>query len=214
MVDLLDEVREELKDERALDFIKKNGSFILILMVVCIIGASLKLWWNDYQENRYHKAGGEFISGILKMRAYKPDDAVKKFEDLFTNDNTNYAALAGLNVGSYADFKKDFTKSSTVFKTVSDNSSFDHSFKDMAKFLQIKSALSNNGDKQELAAELEKYVKDGGIYKYSALELLGTVYLNLGEKGKAKETFNIVITDAGVPDSLRNRVSTLLVLTN
>ncbi len=214
MVDILDEVREELKDERALNFIKQHGKFILTLMVACIIGASLKIWWNDYQENKAHKAGGDFITAILKMRAYKPDEAVKKFESLFSNDSTNYAAFAGLNVASYSDFKKDYAKSSVIYNSVSENNDFDKSVRDLARFLAIKSKISSNGDKQELASELEKYISENGIYKYSSLEILGSIYLDLGNKAKAKEIFNTALTDAQTPDSIRNRISTLIVLTN
>ncbi len=214
MVDLLDEVREELKDERALNFIKKHGKFILGLMVACIIGASLKIWWDDYKENVAHKAGGDFITAILKMRAYKPDEAVKKFESLFSTDSTNYAAFAGLNVASYADFKKDYAKSSVVYNSISENSDFDQSVRDMAKFLAIKSKVSSNYDNQKLASELEQYISENGIYKFSALELLGSIYLDMGDKDKAKQTFEIALTDAQIPESIRNRVTTLVVLTN
>lgn len=211
MVDLLDEVRDELKDERALQFIKQNGTFILILMVVSIFGVALKLWWNDYQENKAYQAGGEYMSAIMKMRAYKPDEASKKFEDLFATNNTNYGALAGLNAGSYAEFKKDFEKSYMIYKNISENSSYDKSLRDLSKYLELKAALAKN--KENVATELENYSKEG-IYKFSALELLGTYYLQNGNKEKAKEAFNTIITDPETPPTLRKRVSTLLVMTN
>ncbi len=211
MVDLLDEVRDELKDERALQFIKQHGTFILVLMVVSIFGAALKLWWNDYQENKAYHAGGEYMSAIMKMRAYKPEEAVKKFEELFTTNNTNYGALAGLNAGSYSDFKKDYDKSYMIYKNVSENSSYDKSLRDLSKYLELKTALSTN--KEEAIAGFEKYTQEG-IYKFSALELLGTYYLQQGNKEKAKEAFNTILTDPESPTSLKKRVGTLLVMTN
>ncbi len=211
MVDLLDEVRDELKDEKALNFIKQNGKFILILMVVTIFGAALKLWWMDYQENKSFHAGGEYMSAIMKMRAYKPDEAVKKFEELFTSNNTNYAALAGLNAGSYADFKKDYEKSYSIYKNVSENSNYDKSLRDLSKYLELKAALAKNDN--DSIAGFESYVKDG-IYKFSALELLGTYYLQNGDKAKAKEAFSVILTDPESPQTLKKRVGTLMVMTN
>lgn len=210
MVDLLDEVREELKDERVLNYIKKRGPFILTLMVVFIIGATLKLWWTQYNENKAYEAGGGYITALIKMRAYNPDGAVKKFEEVYESGSTNYAALAGLNVGSYYEYKKDYNKSSGIFEAISDASAYDRSLQDISQLYYLKASISKGDNKKDIINKLEKYLSNSGIYKYSAQELLAFTLLENGEKDKALEQYSILATDSDTPYTIRERANTML----
>jgi len=213
MVDLLDEVKEDLKEEQLKEYIKKRGPFILGLMTIFIIGAILKLWWLDYQSNKSYKDGSEYLTATYKMRSYSPEKAIQKFESLFNNGSTNYAAMAGIHVGSYYEYKKDYDKASTSFEDVV-NGGYDKSFEDLAKFHSLKLASDNTDDLEAAISSMEDYINNDGIYKYSAQDILVALYIKSGNLQKAKDTINLIVTDINAPASIRERASSMATLTN
>ena len=73
MVDLLDEVRADLKEEQTVGLLKKYGTFTVVIMGFILFAMTGNLWWKSYQESKIHREGGDFLVSALKMRANKLD---------------------------------------------------------------------------------------------------------------------------------------------
>lgn len=211
MVDLLDEVRDDLKDEQVFYLIKKYSSFVFTLMAAVIIGVALKLWWLSYNENKSYKEGGDFVTALMKIQSRNTADGIKLFQQLATSGSTNYAALAELHVAAYNLHNNDVEKALTEYGTVSGNSSYADALRQYSLIMQIKGELNKSkADKAKLRDQLDSYLKRDGIFKYTAMELLAMLYIEMGDNVKARAQL-IAIKDAPeAPVNMKDRAGQII----
>lgn len=211
MVDLLDEVQDDLKQEQTIGLIKKYGTYTIFFMAVILLVTTGNLWWKNFQESRIHKEGGEFLISSLKLRANKLEDAMKEFKVLAHDGQTAYAVLANINAASFEQAKKEYEQAASSYKGVMEHSNTPKLLSEYAELMYLKAKLSSdNANKQELLKQLQAFAKDKQTFKFSALELLAALQIELGLKTEAKQTTDLLLTDQHVPGSIKMRTEQLV----
>lgn len=213
MVDLLDEVRDDLKDEQVFRLIKKYSSFVFTLMAAIIIGVALKLWWLSYNENKSYKEGGDFITALMKVQSRNTTDGIKMFDELANSGSTNYAALAGLHVAAYNLHNQQSDKAIARYGALYDNSKYADILRQYSLLMQIKGELNKAGaDKVKLRDQLNAYLKKDAVFKYTATELLAMLYIDAGEDDKARAELVVIKDATEAPVTMRERAEQMLQL--
>lgn len=210
-MDIIDEVKQELSEENVHRLIKKYSPLIFGMMVAIIIGITAGLWWKSYRADKIHQDGGQYLKAILEMKTYKPDEAIKTFETI-ANNNTTYGVFAGLNIGAFKYFKKDYAESQKWYSGISDNSSNEQSFRELAELMKIKAMIANDANAELSIKALETYIKHNPTYKNSAEELLAMLYIQNNKPEKANEVLNLLVTDTTAPNTIKERAEQLLAL--
>jgi len=211
MVDLLDEVKEDIKHEQTLNLVKKYFPFALGLMAALIIGVSINLWWNSYKLNKAHKYGGEYIKAIIELRNNKLDNAQVSFSRLADDKSTNYSALAAINAASIASMSKDYQKAIQLYDMVVNNSSFGQVFRDYCEFQAVSlKYVSGQVDYKTTISELQTLRKNNNIFKYSILELIGNLALENNDNQQAMEAFGLITLDPDATSTIKSRVQSLI----
>ena len=143
MVDLLDEVKQELKEEQFLKLAKTLAPYVLSIMVAIIIVVSAKLWWVDYRNDKIFRAGADYQMAILKMRARNVDEAEQWFKTVIDSNGTVYTSLSQLTLAALQDFKGQHDNASTLYKAAMEKSNKSTIFYDLAKYLELKAEANN-----------------------------------------------------------------------
>jgi hypothetical protein len=210
MVDLLDEIRDDLKDEKVLNSIKKYSGYVFALLAVIITSVALKMWWLSYKENQAYQEGAEFIVALKKVHAAKVDEAVVDFEKLANHGHTSYAALAKLHLASYYLQKKDTPKAEKFYSELNSRSTA-KVFKDYAELMQAKMVLSaTQPEYGKVQKNLKTYIDGKPIFKYSALEMLAIAQFRLNEKSEAIKILNLLSGDLDTPETIKSRALNIL----
>lgn len=211
MVDLLDEVRADLKQEQTMGLIKKYGTYTIVVMGFILFAMTGNLWWKSYQESKIYKEGGEFLVAVLKMRANKLDEAINELKILANDGQTTYGALANLNIASFQQAKKEYDKAAASYKLVMDYANTPHLLAEYSELMYLKARLSNSADnKLELLKHLKTFVQNKSTFKPSALEILAALQIELNLMQEAKETLNHLSTDTNIPATMKARVEQLM----
>ena len=210
MVDLLDEVRADLKEEQTVSLLKKYGTFTVVIMGLVLFAMTGNLWWKSYQESRIHKEGGEFLISALKMRANKIDDAMNELKVLAHDGQTSYAVLANLNLASYQQAKKEYDKAAESYKSVMNHPKTPAVLAEYSELMYLKAKLSDSAsNKQELLKHLTTFVQTKPTFKSSALEILAALQIELNLMQEAKESLDKLSTDTNIPPTMKTRVEQL-----
>jgi len=213
-MDIFDEAKESLKEERIQEFLNKNYKKMISIVAVFITALSLGVWWNQYSKETIYKDGGEYMMAVLKMRSYSPEEAISKFDKIKDN-KTVYSTMADLNIAAYNSFKNNNTAALESYKNITNSRSTPKPLNDLARLLEIKTALSLKGaDQQAAISQLKDYIDSKPIFKASAQELLLAIYLEQNDLKNAKELFHTLVTDINVPRIIRERVSQMEILIN
>jgi hypothetical protein len=204
--DLIHEIKEDIKQEQLHNFLKNHGKSIAIFVVLFVVSLSAGLWYKDYQMNKVYKEGSEYLLAVNKMRAENVKEGIAKFESLHAGD-TNYAALATLNVASYAMFNKDTAKALALYSEVFNNSEYHPYLRDLAQisYIQVASEAQTT-DAATTIKELEAYIADKKTFRYTAQELLVAIFIKEKNYEKAKNIIDVVTTDPSAPGSISHRM--------
>lgn len=209
MVDLLDEIKDDIKDEKVFYLIKKYSNLVFSLMAVLILGIALKMWWVSYEENKIHQEGSEFMMAFKKMQANDVENAVKGFETLGREGSSNYAALAKLFLSAHFVSKNDTAKAAALYEELA-NSNKGKAIKDFAFISGMNFALDDQQpDFGQLISKLENYIKKGGIFKYSAEELLAITQAAKKDLKDAGRTIEKIESAEDAPATIKLRAGQL-----
>lgn len=212
-MDIIDEIKHEISEENLHKFIKKYTPFIIGLMIAVIIGITAGLAWKNYRSDQIAKDGGQYMSAILKMKSHKADEAISIFEN-FAGNNSPYATFAGLNIGAFKHFKKDFIGSQKWYDHVSNHSSGSQELRNLADLLKIKSMIDNDANITESIKLLENYLDIKPTFNSSARELLAILYIKDSKYEEAQKVLNLIITDVEAPSTIKDRAEQLISLTS
>lgn len=138
--DILREVEESLRAEKAAKFWKDNGNTILAMAAALILGTAAQSIWTTYK-NAQNEASTTLFYDALQQKS--PIDALQK---LSKENKGAGSALAGLNAASLSIGKKDWASAISSYQAVLDNKSAPDAYKDLA-LVQIVSLQMDHDSK-------------------------------------------------------------------
>lgn len=213
-MDIFDEAKESLKEEKIQEFLNKNYKNIVLIIAIFIVSLSLGVWWNQHSKEQIYQDGGNYMMAILKMRSYNPEDAILKFNEVKENRSI-YSKMSDLNIAAYNSFKNNHDIALKHYKSIANDRSTPKAMNDLAELLSIKTALSfENPDLASAEENLKSYVNKNPIFKASAQELLLAIYIEQNKIDDAKEIHNELVTDINIPRAIRTRVEQFETLLN
>lgn len=206
MADLLDEVKQELKEEQFIKLGKTLAPYALTIMLSIIVGVSAKLWWTDYRNDKIYQAGADYQMAVLKMRAMNTSEAEVRLRTLIDNNGTVYTSLAQLSLAAFQDFKGNHSDAYQLYKKASSTNNKSQVTYDLAKFLELKASISANTTENEA---LNEYVDDDAVFASSANDLIVGSEFSTGDSEKIKSRINLLLTDTSTPVSIRERIKVM-----
>ena len=209
MSDLLDEVKQDLSEEKLLSALKRLLPIVIVFFVTFIVAYGVKSWWTSYQNDKIYSDGSSYLSAIIKMRSGNATEALENFEKISTNDS-NYAALSSLNLAAHSAFKKDYVKAITIYRNVTENNSYAKVFRDFAQVQlvinQLESEKITSSEANEMLKSISREKSDFGAL---ADEFRLNLLLSMNQSEEFTKLYNELLTDTTVPVSVKKRIQEL-----
>jgi len=154
--DILREVDESLRAEKAAKFWKENGNVVLAMVAALIIGTAAQSLWTSYKSSQDEKSTSEFIDALKDK---SPVDALLK---LSKESKGSGSALAGINGANLAVGKKDWDAAIASYQNVIANKSVSKPYKDLASVQIVSLQLDHDTKKTgaDLLATLDPVLND------------------------------------------------------
>lgn len=138
--DILREVEESIRAEKAAKFWKENGNVILAVAIAAVIGTAAQSFWMSHKRTQNEVSTSQFLDAL------KDKAPLTALEKLSKEEKGAGSALAGLNGAAMAIDKQDWTAAITAYKNVTENKSVDKAYKDLA-LIQMVSLQLDHDDK-------------------------------------------------------------------
>lgn len=154
--DILREVDESLRAEKAAKFWKENGNIILAMVAALILGTTAQTLWTSY------KKGQDEISTTQFLDALKDKEPMAALQKLTKDGKGSGSALAGLNAASILTEKKDWKGAIAAYQDLIANKSIAKAYKDLA-IVQLVPLQLDHDDKAsgaDLLKLLEPVIQD------------------------------------------------------
>lgn len=124
--DILREVDEALRVEKATQFWKDHGKTVMVLIVAVILGTAVQSGWSAYQKHQAEISTSQFLD------ATKATDSLSALKALSAKKDSSGSAMAGLTAAAQCESQQDWQGAIDQYANVIANKSAAPTYKDMA----------------------------------------------------------------------------------
>ncbi|WP_112323275.1 tetratricopeptide repeat protein [Oceanibium sediminis] len=202
----LDEVSEEVRRDRMVQFFRRNAIWIA-LGVLVIVGGAAFLEWQKASQRAAAEARGDAIWGAFQQEDAAARAAALESVELVGADGD---ALAKLQLAAAHLDADDRDAAVAALTAVAVNGDVSEPLRDVAR-LKLAGA-ARDMDSAERLDVLEPMLVEGHAMRGLALELRAMIRLGDGDRAAAIEDLNAIGNDARAPAQLRDRAEQMLVI--
>ena len=202
MADLIDEVGEDLRQQRLQKFWKDNGNWIIGGALFAVLLTGVLHFWRTHQEN-YDRAETSAIIGALQQ------GDTQGLIEIAENSDASHAFLARLTAARLQADKGDLEQAIAFYNSVHADKGLQPVYRDLGLLLALSTQLNKKDITQ---AELEDIVKklaplqtEKSVWRYSAFEIGAIAKARLNQKDAALADLSRIIEDGLAPQDLRKR---------
>ena len=207
MSDIFQEVDEEVRRDKAVEFWTKHQNSLLAVAVVIVLATGGYRFWQYRQAQATHAAGAAFQNALRLDADGKSDEARAELSRLQKDAPAGYANLSRF-VEAGLTAKKDPKAGAAAYDALANDSALDPLLRDTAK---LRAALSrlDAGETDAAKSALEPLAASGP-YRETARLTLASLALAAKDYAAASKWLDQVIGDAAAPQADRQTAQTLL----
>ena len=200
----LREVDENLRRDRARDFAKKYGSFLIGALVLFLVGCGGYIYWKHRQQQQVERQVEQLASVYRDIGTGKLGQAPQQLDGIAREGSPALRASALITSAALALEKNDTKGAIARFREIAADDDLPKPYRDLALLRQT--ALEFDSLKPaEVVTRLEPLAKRGGPWFGSAGDMTAAALVKQGKKAEAGRLYGAIAKDPTVPESIRAR---------
>lgn len=217
MADIFDEVREDLRAERAQQLLRRYGVLLVIAAVLIVVGAAGWQGWQWRKREQANDIAATFLDGMRKSApqpagaAATPsvNEALGEFDKIAATGPEGYRTLARLRAAALKASGGDLPGALTVWDQISADTQADPLLRDVANLMWVQHQV-DRGEPAAIEGRLAPMIGEGNPWRPLALEQQALLSLRTGQDGRARDIFKRIAADPAAPEGVRARAGGLL----
>lgn len=206
MASLLNEIEDEIKQERLINQLKRWGPIAAGAVVLLIIAVTGGRWYQDYQDKK------DAATTALLQQAI--DDVptaglVATIQDKGTKD---HQALAGFVLAKDLLDKKDYKQALATYDAIAQNTQADRGLRHLAGTLAFYTMLEYGLEDNTVDSRYSSLSAITNPWSFTVRELQAWHSFRNGRLIESKATAEQLVKDQGTPSSIVNRMETLITI--
>ena len=196
MNQIFNEIEDDLKKDKILNFFKKYKFIIIIIISLIFLTIFIIVGKNILFESRAKKNTQEYVIILGLINDKKIDEAKKRLEILKDSKINLYKVLA---ISKLLELSKENKNEQILILDYAIRSDIEKNDKDLFK---IKKALLafDNLEEQQFLNLLNPGDFKNSPWRVLSLEILGDFYLSKGQKIKAKDVYDQALKISDIPE--------------
>jgi hypothetical protein len=200
MNQIFNEIDEDLKQDRFINFFKKYKFIIIIFLSLVLLSIFFVVSKNIIFENRAKKYTQEYVVILSLINDKKIDEAKKRLEILKDSKINLYKVLA---ISKLLELSKENKNEQISILDYAIKSNIEKNDKDLFKIKKALLAFDNLNEQQFLNLLNPSDFKNSP-WRVLSLEILGDFYIMKGQKIKAKGIYAQAIKIEDIPEIFKN----------
>ena len=196
MSQIFNEIEEDLKQDKLINFLKKYKFILIIIFSLILILIFFVVSKNIIFENRAKKYTQEYVVILSLINDKKIAEAKKRLEILKDSKINLYKVLA---ISKLLELSKDNKNEQISILDYAIMSNIEKNDKDLFKIKKTLLAFDNL-DEQQVLILLNPGDFKNSPWRVLSLEILGDFYISKGQKIKAKDIYDQAIKISDIPE--------------
>lgn len=172
MTDLLDEIQEDLKEERYSRIVRKLSKIFFILAAAILIFTSVYVWKERASNELQQSLSIIFNKAIVSAENDQLDEAISYFDQVIEHSHQQYAALAYLQKAAILIKQNKHEQAQVTLLKMIEHKHFDLAFRELAQVVFLGNQLKiNNIEDPQNSEMLARLTKSNKPWQLSALQL-------------------------------------------
>lgn len=202
MADILDEIKDDIKQEKYERLITVHGyKFLMLAAAIIIIAGSVKIV-------NHVKYSNSVEVGSLFYEAFESGD-VEKYNQVLESDHEGYKIIASFSKAGMENIKGDVDSAVSSLEALEKLDSSNQALSEYAKLLKIYLVTSSEekwkGKEADISAELENIYNSEAVFALLAKQIHAIFLYKTGKNDKARTLFADIASHDNVPPSITAR---------
>lgn len=198
------EVDENLRRDRATDFAKRYGSWMIGAMILIIAAIGGYLYWQNRQHEQAAAQSETLSKVITDISSGNVKTAPAQLDAMAANGNDAYRASAMLTRAALAIQQHDLKLAAAKYHEIEADDGLPQPYRDLAT-IRATALEFDNLKPEEVVARMQPMTKPGNAWFGSAGEMTAMALIKQNRKSEAGRLFAQIAADKAVPDSIRSR---------
>ena len=200
----LREVDENLRRDRAQDFARRYGKWLIAAVVLFLAATGAWFYWQYYQRQQSERQVEQLAELYKSIGTGNLAGAPQKLDELAKSEQPAVRASALFTRAAVAIEQNDTKTATAKFREAAEDDDLPKPYRDAALIRQT--ALEFDTLKPEdVIARLQPLAKPGEPWFGSAAEMTAAALIKQGNKPGAARLYSAIAQDQTVPDSIRAR---------
>lgn len=210
MSDIFNEVDEEVRRERLRQLWNRHGNLAIAIAVLALVAVGGWRGYQYYENKQAAAAGAQFDAAADLADQGKATDAEAAFGKIAVEGTQGYRTLARLRLAAVT-AERDPKAAVTAYDAIANDASAGKVFQEYAG-LRAGMLLVDSAPLADITKRLEPLAQTSGAFRHSARELLALAAVRASDSVAAKKWFDMILSDAETPQSMRTRIDMLMTL--
>lgn len=211
MVDFIDEVNEDLRQQRFHSFWQKVGAYVIAASVVIVVATVGSVLWQNYAENRQIEAAEAFLAADKTARTQNFEAAAKEYVAVAERNAQGFSEMATMKSAYALTRAGNNAQAIETYRSVANNKGADKGIRSLARIYAALLMMQENAPAEEIDALLTPLAEDAANpFSSFAREQKAHIALNQGDSKQAHSILAALASDMKAPASLRRRAQAQL----
>ncbi|MEM9105941.1 MAG: tetratricopeptide repeat protein [Pseudomonadota bacterium] len=203
------EVDQELRSERMKSIWERFGKYIIGVAVLIVLVTAAVRGYEYWTNQRANNSGDAFLAALNLAREGRQDEALAALRELESSGTGSYPALARMRAATVLADSGDIDAAISDFSVIGNDNSIPAAVRDIAR-VRAAYLLVDNGSYDDVSAQVEGLSGADNPMRHSAREALGLAAWKSGELTQARDWFDQIVGDTGVPPGIAQRAQMML----
>jgi len=198
------EVDENLRRDQLRDFFKKNGTLLVVALILFLAASGGFIWYQQHKEQRSETEVEQLAQIFKDISVGNTAKLPAQLDDLSKAGSKGVRASAMFTRAALAIQQNDLKLATSKYREIANDDSFPRPYRDAALIRQT-SLEFDSLKPQDVISRMEPLTKPGDPWFGSAGELTALAMIKQGKKREAGQLFATIAKDKDVPQAIRDR---------
>lgn len=211
MSDILQEIDEDLRKDKAREWWSKYGKFVIAFCVAAVTATAAFTWQQDRQRAELFEMSDRYAAAQALVASGDTASAAEQMGALGLDaGDWGIGMVARFQAAGLMAESGDHAGAASAFDAIAGDTAVEPLYRDLADLFSVLQASLAGEEHGALLTRLEPMTQDGEPWRFSARMIAASLAIGVGDTATAEEYLKRVADDDAAPTSARAQAAEIL----